>query len=486
MSIDLATLTITQAGRALREKEYSAKELTEAVFSRATKENATINAYAELFDDALVAASEADRMIAQGKGGALTGIPLAIKDNMLMEGKIAASGSKILMNHRAVYDGTAVRKLKEAGAVIVGRTNMDEFAMGSSSETCAYGPVKNPHDTARVPGGSSGGSAAAVASGGALGAFGSDTGGSIRQPAALCGVVGLKPTYGAVSRYGLMALASSLDQIGPFAKSVDDAEILFRAVAGYDPLDSTSVPEDRRSPNSKVPSSKFTIGVPESFIAMDGIDPDVRENFRMIMEQLRSAGHTIRNIELPSLPHALPVYYVLMPAEASANLARYDGIRYGFSKDAERLIDVYRGTRGEGFGREVRRRILLGTYVLSAGYYDAYYQKAVAVRRLITDELLGAFRGVDAIATPTAPSPAFMLGEKSADPLTMYLEDIFTVPGNIAGIPGISVPSGTVVRAGKDLPVGIQFMAAPFKENTLFALGKLAEQMKSSIPDKHG
>lgn len=479
MTIDPTTLTITEARAALQKKDYSATELTKSVLDRAQSQNPNINAYAELFDDALGAAKEADALLEKGEGSDLTGIPLAIKDNMLMAGKISASGSKILMNHRAVYDGTVVHGLREAGAVIVGRTNMDEFAMGSSSESCVYGPVKNPVDPTRVPGGSSGGSAASVAMGGALGAFGSDTGGSIRQPASFCGIVGMKPTYGAVSRYGLMAMASSLDQIGPFAKTVSDAEILYRAIAKYDPQDSTSVPMDHALRAVLPKKEKLTIGVPESFIAMDGLDADVRENFRDTIAFLKDAGHTIKTIELPSLPYALSVYYVIMPAEVSANLSRYDGIRYGFSKEADTLAKVYAESRGEGFGAEARRRILMGTYVLSAGYYDAYYNKAVAVRRLIADEFARAFGGVDVIATPTAPSPAYRLGEKSADPLQMYLGDIFTVPANIAGIPAISVPSGTVVRDGAELPVGIQFMAAPFHEDRLFAIGKSAEERKN-------
>ncbi|OGZ12035.1 MAG: glutaminyl-tRNA synthase (glutamine-hydrolyzing) subunit A [Candidatus Lloydbacteria bacterium RIFCSPLOWO2_01_FULL_50_20] len=470
-------LTIAAAQRALRNKEYSAKELTQAVVSRAKEKNPDINAYAELFDDAMASAEVADRMLSEGKAAPLAGIPLGVKDNMLMKGKISASGSKILMNHRAVYDATVIGKLRSAGAVIVGRTNMDEFAMGSSSETCAYGAVKNPIDISRVPGGSSGGSAAAVAMGGALGALGSDTGGSIRQPAAHCGVVGMKPTYGRVSRYGLMALASSLDQIGPFAKTVEDAEILYQAIEGHDPMDSTALTEKHESEKGEQ-KEKFTIGIPESFIAMDGIDEDVRENFRLIIEKLKGEGHEVKTVSLPSLPHALPVYYIIMPAEVSANLARYDGIRYGFSKEADTLMEVYRQSRGEGFGKEARRRILLGTYVLSAGYYDAYYNKAVAVRRLITEELMRTFSDVDLIATPTTPSPAFKLGEKMTDPLKMYLEDIFTVPANIAGIPGISVPSGTVLRDQTTLPVGIQFMAAPFSEDALFAIGKDVENVR--------
>ena len=472
MSIDPNTLTIKQAHDDLVAKKYSAKELTEAVLLEAKKKNVDTNAYAEFFDDALTQAARADKMLAEGKGKDLTGIPLGLKDNMLIKGKIAASGSKILMNYRAVYDATVVAKLKAQGAVIIGRTNMDEFAMGSSTENCAYGPVKNPHDLSRVPGGSSGGSAAAVASGAGLGALGSDTGGSIRQPAALCGVVGLKPTYGAVSRYGLMAMASSLDQIGPFAKTVDDAEILYRAIAGHDTMDSTSVPEVHAARKTFPKKEKLTIGIPESFVSMDGMDPDVRENFRSTIEALKKKGHTVKSIELPSFPHALAVYYVIQPAETSANLARYDGIRYGLSKEAEKLMDVYAQSRGEGFGKEVRRRILLGTYVLSAGYYDAYYNKANAVRRMITDEVMRAFTNVDVIAIPTTTSPAFKIGEMVSDPIKMYLEDIFTVPANIAGIPGISVPSGIVLSEGKQLPVGIQFMAAPFAEDYLFAVGR--------------
>ena len=478
MSIDPTTLTIKTAHDDLIAKKYSAKELTEAVLTLAKKKNTDTNAFAELFDDAIDQAEGADKILREGKGGALTGVPIGLKDNMLVSGHIAASGSRMLMNYRAVYDATVVTKLKAQGAVLIGRTNMDEFAMGSSTENCAYGPVKNPHDLSRVPGGSSGGSAAAVASGAALAALGSDTGGSIRQPAALCGVVGLKPSYGAVSRYGLMAMASSLDQIGPFGKNVEDTEILYRAIAGYDPMDSTSVPDVHPARKNFPKKEKLTIGVPESFIALDGIDPDVRENFRSTILALEKAGYTIMPIKLPSVSHALAVYYVIQPAETSANLARYDGIRYGFSKEAERLIEVYTKSRGEGFGKEVRRRILLGTYVLSAGYYDAYYNKANAVRRMITDEFISAFKEVDVIATPTTTSPAFKIGEMTSDPIKMYLEDIFTVPANIAGLPGISVPSGSVVREGVKLPIGIQFMAAPFAEDRLFAVGRSVEQVR--------
>lgn len=475
MTIDLSTLTIASAARKLVAREFSARELAESSLSSAKKANTDTNAFAEFFDDALLDAERADRMIAEGKATALTGIPLAVKDNMLVKGKVSSSGSKILANHRAVYDATVITKLREAGAVIVGRVNMDEFAMGSSTETCAFGPVKNPHDLSRVPGGSSGGSAAAVASRVVLGSLGSDTGGSIRQPAALCGIVGLKPTYGAVSRYGLMSMASSLDQIGPFARTVEDAEILFHAIAGHDPMDSTSLPEGNPMRTRYPAKESLTIGVPDSFVSMDGIDPDVRENFFATLKALEAAGHTVKHIELPSLASALAVYYVLMPAEVSANLARYDGIRYGLSQDADDLLGVYMSTRGEGFGKEVRRRILLGTYVLSAGYYDAYYNKANMVRRVIARDLERAFADVDVIATPTTTSPAFRLGEKTSDPIKMYLEDIFTVPANIAGVPGISVPSGMVTRDGVTLPIGIQFLAPHFAEERLFLAARGVE-----------
>lgn len=467
------TLTIKEAGELLRSKKTTVHDLVDAVLREAKARNAEINAYLEFFDDGIDAAvAHAERLFAEEKAMPLTGIPIAIKDNMLYAGKISSSASKILANHRATYDGTVVAKLKSQGAIILGRTNMDEFAMGSSSETSAFGSVKNPIDPSRVPGGSSGGAAASVAMGGAIASLGSDTGGSIRQPAALCGLVGLKPTYGAVSRYGLMAMASSLDQIGPFAKTVEDAEIFYRAIAGYDPMDSTSVPDGHPHRTPRAKKDKLTIGIPESFIAMDGIDEDVRAMFRSALKKLETAGYAVVPLDLPILKYALAVYYILMPAEVSANLARYDGMRYGFSADGKDLLDVYKRSRGEGFGREVRRRILLGTYVLSAGYYDAYYNKALAVRRALAGDLDRAFEGVDLIATPTAPSPAFRIGEKTADPLKMYLEDIFTVPANITGIPGLSVPMGTVVRDKSALPVGLQFMAPMFGEDILFRAGK--------------
>lgn len=476
MKIDVHELTIVRAREHLLEGNMTAVELTEAFAKEAGAKNEKVNAYIELFDDRLEQAKKADEMIAKKQAGALTGIPLATKDCILIEGKKATAGSKILEGYTATYDATAIAKLKQAGAVFLGRTNMDEFAMGGSTETSHYGITRNPLDLTRVPGGSSGGSAAAVAMDGALAALGSDTGGSIRQPGSFCGVVGLKPTYGAVSRYGLMAMASSLDQIGPIAKTVSDAELLYNVIAGYDPMDSTSVPENIRAAHVSKKKERYTIGVPADFVYAEGVDADVLKNFKESMAYLASEGHTVREIKLPNLKYSLAVYYVLMPAEASTNLARYDGVRFGYLKEGKDLLADYALTRGTGFGKEVRRRIILGTYVLSSGYYDAYYNKAVAVRNVIEKDFKNAFQQVDAIATPTSPVPAFKIGEKSNDPLSMYLADIFTVPANLAGVPAISVPSGFTEREGTKLPLGLQFFAPHFHEDTLFSLGKDIEK----------
>jgi aspartyl-tRNA(Asn)/glutamyl-tRNA(Gln) amidotransferase subunit A len=399
----------------------------------------------------------------------MLGVPIALKDNILRNGSHVTAGSKILEGYTATYDATVVTKLKDAGAVFLGRANCDEFAMGSSTEKSAWGTTKNPHDIQRVPGGSSGGSAAAVAMHGAVAALGSDTGGSIRQPAAFCGVVGLKPTYGSVSRNGLIAMGSSLDVIGPFTKTVADAEILFNTIRGHDLLDSTTVP-DALQPVFQEKKS-YTIGVPRVFVEK-GLDPDVKENFEATLKKLEAQGHTLVDVELPTIGYSLATYYVLMPAEASTNLARFDGVRFGLHVSGQNRIDDYKKTRGAGFGPEVRRRILLGAYVLSAGYYDAYYSKAMQARKKITDEFKNVFTKVDVIATPTTPTPAFTFGAKS-DPLSMYLEDIFTVPANIAGIPAISVPSGTTQRDGSTLPLGIQFMASHMNEQALFSVSKI-------------
>jgi aspartyl-tRNA(Asn)/glutamyl-tRNA(Gln) amidotransferase subunit A len=473
--IDLKNLTIEKAHDALMKGEFSAADLAKAYMEEIKKRNKDINAYLEVYDDVLEQAKAADAMIKKGEAVMLTGIPLALKDNILFKGHKATASSKILGDYKATYDATVIKKLKEQGVVILGRTNMDEFAMGSSTENSAFGVTKNPHDLARVAGGSSGGAAAAVAMDGALFALGSDTGGSVRQPAAFCGTVGLKPTYGAVSRYGLMAMGSSLDQIGPIAKTVRDAEIIFRAIAGHDMMDSTSTPVDLRQMEKKIDSDlkPKRIGVPRDFMKQEGFDPEVLANFDKSLERMKKLGYDIVDIELPNAKYSMPVYYILMPAEVSTNLSRFDGTRFGLRSEGKNLIDTYKKTRGEGFGAEARRRIMLGTYVLSHGYYDAYYNKANLVRRLIEQEFLKAFDakngGVDAIATPTNPTPAFSIGEKSKDPMAMYLSDIFTVPANISGMPAISIPAG---KSKGGLPLDFHLTAAPHREDILFAIGK--------------
>ena len=472
--MELTKLTLTQARAKLDAKECSAYELVQAYVDKAKKENTTLNAYLEIFEEtAQKQARAADEKISAGEARPLTGIPLAIKDNILINGHIASAASKILQNYAAVYDAHVIQKLNDAGAVYVGRANMDEFAMGSSTENSAFGVTKNPHDPLRVPGGSSGGSAAAVAGDLAIAALGTDTGGSIRQPASLCGVVGYKPTYGAVSRRGAIAMGSSLDQIGPLAKTVEDAQLLFESIRGADPRDATSLPESAFTQEKAL----TTIGVPRAFLE-SGVDEDVKALFEKSLKLLEQEGHTLVDIELPSFEYALAAYYIIMPAEVSTNLARYDGLRYGVAKKGKDLLDDYLQTRGQGFGREARRRILLGAFVLSAGYADAYYRKAAALRGVMRSELESVFEQVDCIATPTSPTPAFAIGEKTEDPLAMYAADIFTVPANLTGVPAISVPMGVSVRDEKELPVGIQFIAAHGNDNSLFSIAKNFEKMK--------
>lgn len=471
MAIDLFALTIEKARAALDAKEYSALDLTNAYLDAIAEKDGDIHAYLEVWaESAREEAKMADAMIAAGTSLPLTGIPLAIKDNILIEGRIASSASKILEQYRASYDATVITKLKAQGAVFLGRTNMDEFAMGSSTENSAFGPTKNPIDTTRVPGGSSGGSAAAVAAHMALAALGTDTGGSIRQPASHCGLAGLKPTYGAVSRFGIMPMGSSLDQVGPLCKTVEDMHILFDAIRGHDESDSTSTPDGFYP----VAPLRKRIGVPREFLKK-GVDKDVLALFEATLSKLEKAGYELKDVEMPNLPYALPVYYVVCPAEVSTNLARYDGIRYGLSVQADDIKEVYTKTRAAGFGPETRRRIILGSFVLSSGYSDAYYRKARAVRELIRGDFEKAFTDVDAVALPTAPNPAFKIGEKTSDPLAMYLEDIFSVTANLAGVPGISVKAGTVDRDGVALPVGFQLLGAHGAEETLFAIGKDVE-----------
>ncbi len=469
--MDISRLSIAEARRALDAKEFSALELTNAYLEAITSKDTEIHAYLEVWEDAArVEARAADERIARGEASTFTGIPLAVKDNILIEGRIASSASKMLEHYRASYDATVIEKLKGEGAVFLGRTNMDEFALGGSTENSAFGPSKNPLDVSRVPGGTSGGSAAAVAGGLALAALGSDTGGSIRQPASFCGIAGLKTTYGSVSRYGLMAAASSLDQIGSMGKTVADAQALFKAIRGRDERDSTSVGEDMypRRPLKKV------IGVPRSVLEK-GVDPEVLTAFEQTLSKLREAGYEIRDITLPTLAHALAVYYIVNPAEVSTNLARYDGIRYGLSLPAEDIGGVYAKTRGAGFGPEVRRRILVGTFVLSSGYADAYYRKARAVRGIIRAEFSRAFEEVDAIATPTSPILPWKFGEK-ADPVSLYAADIFTVPVNLAGVPALSVPGGFALREGKQLSIGFQLIGAHGAEDVLCTIGSVVEK----------
>ena len=481
--IDLKNLTIKKAHKHLVNKDFTARELSLAYLKNAERENPKINAYAEIFDsdDTVSQAGTADAYIARegDHAHALAGIPFAIKDNILIKGKTASCASKILENHKAAYDATAIVKLRNEHPVFLGRANMDEFAMGSSTERSLYGPTKNPHDLSRSAGGSSGGPAAAVAMHGALAALGSDTGGSVRQPASFCGLVGLKPTYGAVSRYGLVAMASSFDQIGPITKTVEDAEIVFNAIKGRDPLDSTSV--DFSNSKFKTLDSKLKIGVPDFLFSKEtALEKDVLENFENAIKELERAGFGVERLNTSLAKHALPVYYVIMPAEVSSNLARFDGVRYGFYKEGATVMEDYKNTRGEGFGVEVQRRILLGTYVLSSGYYDAYYQKAVKVQQMIRADYSAIFNKVDVLMTTTTSTSACNLGEKLSDPVTMYLSDIFTVVANITGFPAISIPSGVVNRESKALPLGVQFMAPHGGEDILFSIGKQLEAIQKT------
>ena len=482
--MELKNLTIKKAHEAMMSGEYTAVDLANAYLENIKEKDGQIHAYLEVFTDVLEQAKEADKRIAEKNNVTLlTGIPVAIKDNILIKGRIASSASKILESYKATYDATVIKKLKEAGAVFLGRTNMDEFAMGGSTENSAYGVTHNPYDLERVAGGSSGGSAAAVASNMALVALGSDTGGSIRQPASFCGIVGLKPTYGAVSRSGVMAMGSSFDQIGPFAKTVEDAETLFNFIAGRDELDSTSIEIKKKSPLAEPQDKealikdlkKIKIGIPKEIMKVEGMNPEVLKNFNESVEKLKKLGYEIREISLPNLSYSLAVYYTLIPAEVSSNMARFDGVRFGLHVDGANGVEDYFKTKQAGFGPEVKRRIILGTYILSSGYYDAYYNKANIVRDLIRDDYKKAFEKVDVIITPTTPSPAFKIGEKINDPIQLYLEDIFTVPANLVGVPAISIPCGLESKEGKELPLGLQLFANHGEENILFSVAKSFE-----------
>ncbi len=483
--MNLNQLSITQASHGLEEKDFSSQELTRSCLERIEGTEPKLKAFVTVLNnEALEQSNEADARIANGqRRGVLDGIPLAIKDVILIAGTRATGSSKILGNYTSAYDATVTRKLRDAGAVFVGKTNCDEFAMGASTENSAFQITTNPWDTSRVPGGSSGGSAAAVAADQCVAALGSDTGGSIRQPAAFTSIVGLKPTYGRVSRYGLMPMAASHNTIGPLAKTVEDARILFEAIAGKDPRDSVTV--DHQTTNYKLQTTNLSgvrIGVPKEYF-IDGMDGEIEQSVHVAIAQLKELGAEIKEISLPHTKYGLAVYYVIVPSEVSADVARYDGIRYGYSIESDSeylkdhksfsLLDVYRDSRARGFGPEVRRRIMIGTYALSAGYYDAYYAKAQKVRTLIRRDFQEAFQEVDCIASPTAPTPAFRIGENINDPLTMYLQDVFTISLNVAGVPGLVVPCGFTKG---NLPIGLQLIGNYFDEERLFQVGKAFEQ----------
>lgn len=476
--MDLKSLTIDAARSAVQERKTTAFALAEAHYARIKQEDGQIGAFLTLSKErALEQADRIDRMAAEGKTlPPLGGVPVAIKDVMSTRGVRTTAGSKTLAHYIPPYDCTAVARLEAAGAVVLGKTNCDEFAMGSSNENSAYHPVRNPSDLSRVPGGSSGGSAAAVAADMAVVALGSDTGGSIRQPASFCGVVGLMPTYGRVSRYGLIAFASSLDHVGPLAKTVKDAAIVLRTIAGRDPMDSTSadVPVPDYVAEVDKPVGGMRLGVAKEYFG-EGLDEEVRQAVEAAIEQLKGLGCEIVPVSLPHTPYAIPTYYLIATAEASSNLARYDGVRYSHrARGVKSLSEMYRRSRDEGFGAEVKRRIMLGTYALSAGYYDAYYLKAQKVRTLLTRDFDEAFRKVDAIVTPTSPTAAFRLGEKSNDPLAMYLADIYTVTADLAGIPGISLPCG---ETKEKLPIGLQILGKHFDEATILRVAHAYEQI---------
>ena len=464
----------------LKNGTFSSVELTRACLDRIARFDPQLNAFITITEDrALAAAASADEQIKSGQGGPLAGIPFAHKDIFCTRGVKTSCGSRMLDNFIAPYDATVTRKLKQAGAVMVGKTNMDEFAMGSSNETSFYGPVKNPWNTTRVPGGSSGGSAAAVAARLVPASTGTDTGGSIRQPAALCGITGLKPTYGRVSRYGMIAFASSLDQGGAFTRSAEDAAIMLSAMAGFDERDSTSVdrPVDDYHATLNDSLEGLKIGLPKEFFG-EGLDAGVAAVVEAALDEYKKLGATVKEISLPNMHLSVPAYYVVAPAECSSNLSRFDGVRFGYRADNPKdLEDLYKRSRGEGFGVEVKRRIMIGTYALSAGYYDAYYLKAQQVRRLIRDDFLKAFEEVDVIMGPTAPTVAFGLGEKSDDPVSMYLSDIYTIAVNLAGLPGMSIPAGFA----SDMPVGLHVVGNYFEEARLLNVGHRFQQ----APDWH-
>lgn len=476
--MDISKLTIKEAKTALESKQISCVELTQHYLNRIEEMNPEINAVLAVDETAIDQARVMDERRARGEDvGVLGGVPMLIKDCIMVQGWENTAGSLILEGHKSAYNATVIDRLRSAGAIFLGRTNMDEFAMGSSTESSHWGPTKNPWDTTKIPGGSSGGSAAAVAGGFAPCALGSDTGGSVRQPASMCGIVGLKPTYGRVSRYGLMSLASSLDQIGPFARTVEDVSLIMQVIEGADPKDATSV----NLPSTTAPELLETdlagikLGIPKEYF-LEGMDEQVKKTVLDAVDVLTRAGAEIQEVSLPHAEYALAAYYIIMPAEASSNLGRYDGMRFGYSSEGTNLWETYEHSRGEGFGSEAKRRIMLGSYTLSAGYVDAYYRKALKVRTLIKQDFEQAFKHVSAIVTPTSPTTAWNIGEKFNDPLTMYLSDIYTITANLATIPALSLPCGFV----NGLPVGLQLMGRAFDEHLLYRIGSVYQKVVSS------
>lgn len=466
--------TIKSAAHGLETGDFSSTELTKAYLDQVRGLDLSIHAYLDVHQDAaFLQAQESDERRAKGEAlGPLDGVPLAIKDNILIKGQRTTAGSKILENYESPYDASVIKKLRAAGSVFLGKTNLDEYAMGSSTEHSAFGPTKNPRDLERVPGGSSGGSAAAVAADMCVAALGSDTGGSVRQPAAYCGIVGFKPSYGRVSRYGLIAMASSLDQIGPLTKTVEDAAILAKTLMGQDPMDQTTAAGKPFNPTFPKSLKGVRVGLPKQAWQVDGLDEGVRSDVDEAVEKLRGLGAEIKEVDLPYADEALAAYYIIMPCEVSANLSRFDGMRYGLRELAPTLLETYSKSRGRGLGEETRRRIMLGTYALSKGYYDAYYRQARKVQTLVRRAYLRAFEEVDVLVTPTAPNTAFKLGEKLSDPLAMYLVDVFTVGANVAGLPAISVPCGT----DKGMPVGVHFVGGYMQDATAIDVAYAYEQ----------
>lgn len=481
--MELYKLTLQQAREQLANGDITSVAVTESVLARIEQVEGAVKAYLSLhIDQALAAAEQSDMQLKAGRGGSLCGLPLSVKDVLCTSTMPTTCGSKILEGFVPPYDAAVIEKLKDAGSVLLGKVAMDEFAMGSTNENCAYQVPENPWKPGYITGGSSGGSAASVAAGECLASLGSDTGGSIRQPASLCGVVGMKPTYGRVSRYGLVAFASSLDQIGPLTRDVPDCALMMNVIAGHDQRDSTSIMREVPNYTSALQDGMqgIRIGIPREYFA-EGLDPEVDRAVREGIEMLKDAGAEIVDVSLPHTQYCVAVYYLIAPAEASSNLARYDGVRYGYrDKDAESLIDMYKQSRSRGFGDEVKRRILIGTYALSAGYYDAYYKKASQVRTLIMDDFNKVFTDCDLVVSPVTPTPAWKIGEKGDDPLALYLSDILTISANLAGIPGISVPCGF---SGSGLPIGIQMQAAHFNEEILLRAAWNLEQ-RAGVKDK--